>query len=116
MNCQKCGKELIGKQTKFCSTSCKLKLSNSKFQNYQAQQKRGRANKLKAIEILGSKCSNCGYNKSNSALCFHHEKNKTMNLDLRHFSNNKWETLEKEIKNCKLLCMNCHTELHNPDW
>lgn len=60
------------------------------------------------------KCEVCGYNKNYAALCFHHytdEKNfelgltskTTRNLDIAH-----------EISICKVLCSNCHAEIHYP--
>lgn len=68
------------------------------------------AKRIKAIESLGGKCEKCG---NNDILC----------LEFHHFSNDKkflissiktyrWSVIEKELKKCKLLCRNCHTEIH----
>ena len=57
-------------------------------------------------------CEICGYKRNHAALSFHHvttEKNfqisdKSVSL----------EDLFHEIAICKLLCQNCHHEVHNP--
>ncbi len=59
-------------------------------------------------------CEICGYKKNHSALAFHHF------LDQKNFEINAGKTfskerLYKEIELCKLLCQNCHHEVHNPD-
>lgn len=76
-----------------------------------SNKERRREVKRKCVEYLGGCCSNCGYNKSLSALDFHHlnpeEKDKTyVNWRL------KFDKLIKELDKCILLCANCHRELH----
>lgn len=69
--------------------------------------------KEQAIQYLGGKCSNCGYNKCSAALDFHHidpnEKDKNYDNYKGSFSNK----LKTELDKCVLLCSNCHRELHN---
>jgi hypothetical protein len=115
--CLNCSKALSGRQTKFCSRTCKNTHNNLSFQSYQAQQIRGRKRKLQLIEIMGGQCGHCHYKKNFSALEFHHKnpKTKLFQLDLRSLSNRRWEAIEEEAKKCLLLCSNCHAELHNPD-
>lgn len=112
ITCIKCNAPLIGKQTKFCSSTCK----NNSLQSYQAQQMRGLKRKLSLVKNLGSKCSICGYNKNISALTFHHldPKKKSFQLDLRSLSNRKQTFIDIEITKCILVCSNCHAELHYP--
>jgi len=61
---------------------------------------------------MGGKCELCGYDKCIFALDFHHKGNKENNI--AHIINNesKGKAL-KEIKNCLLVCANCHRELHH---
>lgn len=112
LNCLACDKELSGKQTKYCSIKCK----NNSLCNYQTQLSRGLIRKKQAIQKLGGKCSKCGYCKNIAVLSFHHldPSIKSFGLDMRHFSNNGIQVLEKELAKCILLCMNCHIELHYP--
>jgi hypothetical protein len=60
----------------------------------------------------------CGYNKNHAALCFHHIEPtlKSFQIDLRRCSNSSWDNLSKEVSKCQLLCLNCHAELHNPNF
>ena len=115
--CIQCGKMLAGKQRKYCSRQCKNTYNNQAYQSYQAQQLRGRSRKVALIKLKGSKCVSCGYKQNFAALEFHHvdPKTKLFQLDLRSLSNRKWETVLVEAKKCRLLCSNCHAELHNPD-
>ena len=115
--CIQCGKMLVGKQRKYCSRQCKNNYNNQSYQSYQAQQSRGRSRKVELIKLKGSQCVACGYNQNFSALEFHHvdPKTKLFQLDLRSLSNRKWERVLEEAKKCRLLCSNCHAELHNPD-
>jgi hypothetical protein len=110
-NCIVCRIELVGKQTLYCSLKCK----NSVHQSYPAQKKRGIARKLYFVNKLGGKCSRCGYSKNLAGLAFHHLGGKEIKMDTRSLSNRKLEPILKEIAKCKLLCHNCHAEVHNPD-
>lgn len=69
-----------------------------------------------AVQYKGGQCENCGYNKCNDALDFHHrDKNKKdfclsdKNLILR------WSEIKKELDKCSLLCANCHREEHSKE-
>lgn len=116
MKCIICNANLSGKQTKYCSRKCKGQDTNHKNQNYEAQQKRGLDRKIKLVELLGGKCECCGYAKNYAAMSFHHQdpSKKETTLDIRQLSNTKWDTLLTEAKKCKLVCMNCHMEVHYP--
>ena len=70
--------------------------------------------KKKAVEFMGGKCVECGYNKCLAALQFHHviptEKD-------YHFSDTltskSWKEVQEELKKCQLVCSNCHAEIHD---
>jgi hypothetical protein len=66
--------------------------------------------KLQAVEHLGGKCELCGYSKCLSVLQFHH-----MEPDKKDFnisSKMTWEAIVQELAKCKLVCANCHAEIH----
>ena len=111
-NCIVCGAPLTGKQTKFCSLTCK----NKEHQSYEAQKRRGLTRKLELVSSMGGRCSICGYHKNLASLVFHHtdSKDKDFKLDMRSLSNRKFETVLEELDKCILVCHNCHAELHNP--
>ena len=117
LKCLNCNTVLTGRQKKFCSRHCKNITNNQRLQSYQAQQARGRKRKLELIRIMGARCEECGYRKNYSALEFHHVDpgEKAFQLDLRSLSNRSWEIILAEADKCRLLCSNCHAELHNPD-
>ncbi len=112
LKCIFCGILLKGKQKKYCSTSCKSHV----LQSYPAQKKRGIKRKLQLVRSLGGCCSVCGYRQNLSALVFHHQGNdKEFKLDMRSLSNRTLEKVLVEVKKCRLVCCNCHAELHNPN-
>ena len=70
--------------------------------------------KQEYLNILGAKCSNCGYNKCYAALDFHHlDKNKKI-FEISTGIKNKFSEKDiiNEVKKCIILCSNCHRELH----
>jgi len=115
--CVTCNKALRGRQTRFCSRSCKNADTNNRHQAYTAQQRRGRERKLKLIDLKGSRCERCGYRRNYAALEFHHPdpRQKEFQLDIRALSNRRWDMVVAEAKKCILMCANCHAEEHNPD-
>jgi hypothetical protein len=109
-NCKICKKVLRGKQALFCSIKCK----NAAHQSYPAQKKRGLERKLFFVKKLGGCCSICGYSTNLAGLAFHHLGGKEFQLDVRALSNRKIAPILDEVAKCKLLCHNCHAEVHNP--
>jgi hypothetical protein len=110
LTCVVCKKFLTGKQSRFCSTKCKASI----YQYYPSQKKRGLKRKLHFVMELGGKCSHCGYDKNLAALAFHHLHGKEFQLDMRAFSNSTLDRIRNELSKCKLLCHNCHAQVHNP--
>ncbi len=90
-----------------------MKITNT----YEYQKLRGLKRKVELIEMMGGCCENCGYNKNVSGFDFHHidPTKKEYQLDMRKLSNTRMDKLLEEVKKCKLLCANCHRELHSPD-
>jgi hypothetical protein len=117
MKCQTCQKKLCGRQQKWCSLKCKHQSDNAKHKTYECQRNRGNERKRMFIERHGGKCEACGYDKNYAALTFHHmdPSEKRSGLTIRHMANNSMEFIEREISKCKLLCYNCHVEVHHPE-
>ena len=70
------------------------------------------AKKIKSIRLLGGKCETCRSTNIFS-LDFHH-KNKNTKIDrISNVLHKKWKDIKPEVLKCKLLCRNCHRELHN---
>jgi hypothetical protein len=116
--CIVCDRLLSGRQKLYCFAKCKLSTINNRHQNYATQQRRGYERRSQLIALKGSSCEICGYSKNQAALCFHHiePKMKSFQIDLRRCSNSSWDGLLKEADKCRLLCLNCHAELHNPSF
>jgi predicted nucleic acid-binding Zn ribbon protein len=111
--CVVCGKPLTGRQRKFCSKSCNMRV----YQSYDKQKTRGIERKLMLVEMFGGECHVCGYKKNLAALSFHHvnAEHKEIGLDVRHLSNRTWSAVLEEVSKCVLLCANCHMEQHYPN-
>tara|TARA_Y100000310_G_C20704121_1_gene833232 strand:+ start:18786 stop:19496 length:711 start_codon:yes stop_codon:yes gene_type:complete len=76
-------------------------------------------NKLIYLEFKNKfKCSDCGYNKNNSALSFHHKDKKDKGFDINKISKPHKSIydisidLQIELDKCDVLCMNCHAKRH----
>jgi len=73
----------------------------------------GKNNRLFAVEYLGGKCIECGYNKHTCALDIHHIDPSIKDKNFNHMRGWCKERILNEIKNCVLLCRNCHAEVHS---
>ena len=68
---------------------------------------------MQCIEYKGGKCENCGYNKYEGALEFHH-----IDVSKKDFSISRAkltsfsDDVKLELDKCRLLCANCHREEH----
>jgi len=119
--CLNCGKELTGQQTKFCCVKCKNKYySKEKYHTKYArkQDKTGTYKKIEYVKKMGGCCSVCGYKKNLAALVFHHldPSKKKFTVGSREIARRSKESVEEELKNCIVLCQNCHHELHYPEY
>jgi 5-methylcytosine-specific restriction endonuclease McrA len=68
--------------------------------------------KLAAVQLLGGKCSQCGWDKSTSGLQFHHVSGKK-EFNIGGVAHKSWAGIKKELTKCVLLCANCHTMEHS---
>ncbi len=72
--------------------------------------------KIRAVNLLGGKCYQCGWSPSSvyeiTAIEFHHPKN-NKDFNIGTFLNKKWESLVPEILKCQLLCSRCHRIHHS---
>ena len=64
------------------------------------------------IELLGGKCSCCGYSKFYGALEFHHKNPGEKEFDWKRTRTLSEDKMVAEVKKCDLLCANCHREVH----
>lgn len=75
--------------------------------------KRRQRLKQLAVEYKGGKCQICGYDRCISALDFHHLDGSKKKFGLsRDGITRSWESTRAELKNCVLVCANCHREIH----
>lgn len=68
------------------------------------------AKRIRAINLLGGKCSKCGTDDI-FTLSFNHRGEKKFKLSGDNLYR-KWGVVKEEVRNCELLCMNCHQERH----
>jgi hypothetical protein len=72
------------------------------------------AKKIKALNLMGAKCCQCG-TKNIFVLEFHHNGGKERCISELIKGGHRWSAIELELKKCILLCNNCHHELHYSD-
>lgn len=83
-------------------------MSNAKdITNYRKRRK----NNL--IQVCGGKCCICGYNKTNSALEFHHIDPSKKDYGIAQGTCHDLEKDLQEVQKCILVCANCHREIHD---
>jgi len=69
--------------------------------------------KMQAIKLLGGKCSICGYDRCIDALEFHHKNPQEKEFKLGSGNTISWKEYKSEALKCKLVCSNCHKEIHS---
>ena len=72
-----------------------------------------RSMKMQAIKLLGGKCCICGYYRCADALEFHHENPQEKEFKLGSGNTISWREYKQEALKCKLVCSNCHKEIHS---
>lgn len=116
--------------TKICS-KCKeeknidefyFKKSEKRFNSwckkcvYQSQNDRRKVLKKRAIDLLGGKCQICGYNRNLASIDFHHKDPSQKEYVWEKLRRKTWEDIVTELKKCMVVCKNCHSEIHNPEY
>lgn len=75
-----------------------------------------RETKKWAVEYKGGKCEDCGYDKCQSALEFHHldpTQKDFMISRAKYYSDEESRvSIARELDKCAILCSNCHRERH----
>lgn len=107
--CIVCGENDLEKFYKDIHSYCKKCHNDNKT-------KKSIENKKRAVEYLGGKCSNCGYEKYYGALSFHHINSLDKGDNFKNLRFLSWENIKREIDKCVLLCHNCHSERHGGIW
>jgi hypothetical protein len=112
--CRECMKS--DSKARYASGESTAKLRNARTLAERAELKR------KLVESAGGRCNRCGYNRSFSALEFHHissDKEYEMAILITRARGKNGEHLRlaiAEAAKCVLLCSNCHRELHDGMW
>ena len=90
----------------------KLTDEEIKNKNYKHLKAFRKKNKERAIEYKGGKCVVCAYNRSVTAMEFHHLDPTQKDFGISSNSNRAWEKIRIELDKCVLVCSNCHREIH----
>lgn len=101
MKC-KCGRSFVATRRGKGALMCRFCVSN----------RRRFLLKKKCVEYLGGRCIKCGYDKCVGSLVFHHRNPKTKEFTISGNHCKSWESIQRELDKCDLLCTNCHHELH----
>ncbi len=72
----------------------------------------GKRRKAKAREHLGGKCAACGFDRFPSALAIHHKNPAVKDPKFHGMRGWSWTRIEEELRDCVLLCSNCHVAYH----
>jgi len=78
---------------------------------YRYQKKKRREAKERLVRERGGCCISCGYDRTASALEFHHHDPKTKDFAIGGF-NGTWAQILAESLKCDLVCANCHRSRH----
>lgn len=107
--CPKCKQLLINTEFFASHSWCRKCISNQTID-------RQREFKQRCIDYKGGCCCICKYNKTNSALEFHHKDKSKKDFNISYYKlvsiKNNFEIVQKELDKCLLVCANCHREIH----
>lgn len=74
--------------------------------------RRGQEKRDYTIKQLGGECIRCGYKDYSCSLDIHHLDPSIKDENFKSLRGWSIERIDREIKNCVLLCRNCHTAHH----
>ena len=115
MVCKNCNKEFVisqkgsgGRNRIFCYECMPTNMSRAERQKRRYELLLNYSNRIK----LQRGCDICGYNKCAAALEWHHPTNDKLGdpCMIGRYTLDKYLT---EINKCRLLCANCHREVHH---
>lgn len=110
-SCKKCDTILTKDNRAAGNKKATCKSCDSKFVMEKATE-----GKQRAVDYMGGKCSICEYDKCIRALEFHHlDPNKKSETYNKRFKIWSFERQKRELKNCILVCSNCHREIHSKE-
>lgn len=110
LTCPDCDKDYLYLKGKRGNGSSRQRCASCYVMN------RRKAHKERAVEYLGGKCQECGYDRVKAVLCFHHRDGAEKDYGLANmFSTSSWSRIQAELDKCDLLCANCHLEKHWQD-
>lgn len=114
ITCDWCGKEfcnITNRDYNICYECAPIDETGKAYHKAKA-----RLRKQTLIEIFGNGCRRCGYNKSYSALEFHHKNPENKNPEISPCqlvsSGIDLKDILPEFEDCELLCGNCHRKVH----
>lgn len=74
-----------------------------------------RDQKSRAVEVMGNKCHDCGGTFPECCYDFHHLDITKDNDVPSNVLQCSWKRVEEMLKECVMLCSNCHRIRHNED-
>ena len=104
-------KQLAEYQKKY-AISHREQLRENERRRYRKIYKNYRSNKEYFVNLKGGKCSACGNKFPICCYDFHHLNPSTKKNNNFHWHNVKREKILERLKDCIMLCANCHRILH----
>lgn len=108
LNCPLCHRATSREDYGAFFTKCKKCVTK---QHTEQQSKKRAAIKMKAVKFKGSKCESCNGIYPLAVYHFHHPKEKDFQISDALLVV-PWNVIELELKECLLLCANCHAVAH----
>lgn len=99
-NCKYCDRDFIQKAKKGCNVCGSCDTTKRRWEA-----------RIELIELLGGKCSRCGFKGNPASLQFHH-LNRSEKKYALYSKNLLRADRYEEAKKCILLCANCHIDEH----